>query len=123
MKRYDPESAPAPAEWLSLEEGERIALVERHHHEVEDGFPRSREHAVFHVIVENQLAIDGQVEVRAALDRLTAGGLSRHDAIHAIASVLAGYLHALAKSDTARFEQAVYDQGLRQLTARKWRDG
>lgn len=122
MKRYDPESAPPPGEWLSLEESERIALVERHHHEAKEGLPRSREHAVFHVIVENQLALEGQAEVRAALARLTAEGLSRHDAIHAIASVLAGYLHALAKSGTARFEQAAYDQELQQLTARKWRE-
>lgn len=123
MKRYDPESAPVPAEWLSLEESARIALVERHHREIEDDFPRPREHAVFHVIVENQLALEDQAEVRAALERLTAGGLSRHEAIHAIASVLAGYLHALAKSGTQRFEQATYDRDLRQLTAGKWRDG
>jgi hypothetical protein len=123
MKRYDPESRPVPAEWLALDESERIALVERHHQHIADDAPNARAHAVFHVIVENQLALEDQIEVRSALERLTGEGLSRHDAIHAVGSVLAGYLHDLAASKTARFDQATYDGKLRELTARKWRDG
>lgn len=53
-------------------------------------------HALAHVIVENQLAED-LPEARRALERLLGEGLDRHDAIHAIASVLMGHFWNLLK--------------------------
>lgn len=48
-------------------------------------------HAAMHVIVENQIAMNFDPTVRA-MERLQSQGLSRHDAVHAIGSVLAGLL-------------------------------
>jgi hypothetical protein len=49
-----------------------------------------RAHAANHVIVENQLAMGDATVVPATLARLMQEGLDRHDAIHAIGSVLVG---------------------------------
>ncbi|MCK1378669.1 hypothetical protein IVB33_11685 [Bradyrhizobium sp. 24] len=49
-------------------------------------------HAVIHTIMENQLA-DAELPVRGTAQRLMSEGLDRHEAIHAIGSVLVGYLN------------------------------
>ena len=80
-------------------------------------------HAAFHAIVENQIAL-GLGSVVRAVPRLMKQGLSRHDAIHAVASVLTGQLYeqANAKSqDSAEVVQARYDAEVERLSAKEWR--
>ena len=77
MNRYDPEHAPDPAEWRALDEQVRIQLAEEHHRVARIKLPNLKAHAVFHAIVENQLAENIEPVVRA-MARLTAEGLSRH---------------------------------------------
>ena len=56
--------------------------------------------------------------------RLTAEGLSRHDAIHAIASVLARHITELANAKTdEKASAAVYAAAFERLTAKRWRRG
>ena len=83
--------------------------------------PRLTAHAVFHALVENQLAEDYAPVVRA-MTRLTSEGLSRHDAVHAIAFVLAGHLNDLfgARAD-ATDSLAIYAAAVERLTAASWR--
>jgi hypothetical protein len=124
VNRYDSEIAPDPSQWLELDEGERALLVEKHHKELGDKVPNLHLHAMFHVIVENQLALEDQAEVRATLTRLRKEGLSRHDAIHAIGSVLAGHLNELARMKNPPNEpNAKYYAALKRITARSWRGG
>jgi len=114
MRRYDPEVAPDPAEWLALGELERIRLAEAYHNAAGIELPNLKSHAVFHSIVENQLAEELDPVVRA-MARLLEQGLTRHDALHAIGSVVAEHLFevlstadaALAKTAQARYEAAV----------------
>ena len=123
MKRYNPAIAPPREEWLSMSEGERIELAEKHHREVGIELPDVHAHATFHAIVENQLALE-DATVQMTLDRLVNDGLSRHDAIHAIGSVLADHLFNLAKSpQTGGNDNAKYYRALERITAKKWRDG
>jgi len=56
MKQYDPERPPNPVKWLALDEQERILLAESHHVAARIKLPITKVHAVFHVIVENQIA-------------------------------------------------------------------
>lgn len=88
VKHYDPDIAPNPIEWLALDEQERIQLVEGHHRAARVKLPNIKAHACFHAIVENHIA-DGLEPVARAMARLTNEGLTRHDALHAIASVVA----------------------------------
>jgi len=83
MNRYDPDNAPDPAEWLALEELTRIQLVEEHHRLARIKLPNLKAHAIFHAIVENQVAENLDPVVRA-MTRLTSEGLNRHEAVHAI---------------------------------------
>lgn len=118
MNRYDAFKAPDPEAWLALDEGLRVALVEDYHKRTEGRFPRLRVHSIFHNIVESQLAM-GLPEVGAALKRLMAEGLDPHQAVHAIASVMAGQIHGML-SKRQQFEQEAYDRALKELTAAKW---
>lgn len=63
---YDAERAPDPTLWLSLEESERLAAIQRaHRHPAAShpAIPNRRLHAVIHLIVENQLAAGEPAEV------------------------------------------------------------
>lgn len=83
MHRYDPERAPKAAEWLALDEQERIALAEKYHRVARIKMPNVKMHAIAHAVVENQIA-EGYEPVVRAMTRLISTGLSRHDALHAI---------------------------------------
>ena len=123
MNRYDPDRTPNPEEWLALDEQLRIRLAEEHHRLARIKLPNLKAHAVFHAIVENQLA-ENLESVARAMARLTAEGLTRHDAVHAIASVLAEHIHDPfnAKGDASN-SQAIYNAAVERLTAKGWRGG
>ena len=126
MDRYDPEIPPDPEKWLELDEQERLMLVENHHRDARIKMPQRarRLHAVIHTVVENQLAADDQDIVRDALLRLMEEGLTRHDAVHAIGSVLASHIYQVVKEeDTPTADHAAYYDALKALTAEKWRNG
>jgi hypothetical protein len=123
MRTYDPEKSPDAKHWLASDEGERIALVSDYHRRKRISMPAPELHAVIHVIVENQLAL-GDAVVLATLGRLVADGLSRHDAIHAIGSVLAEYLYELLRDSPAPENPiyAVYLERLKKFSAKDWLD-
>jgi hypothetical protein len=121
MQTYDPEAGPSAAEWLAVGEAERIALVESFHRRRRIRLPRLTLHATIHVVVENQVAL-GEAVVIDALARLRADGLTRHDAVHAVGTVLAGHIYELLKSPTAQMSDPnpPYLDRVRHLTAAEW---
>jgi uncharacterized protein YoaH (UPF0181 family) len=120
METYDPETAPDAAEWLELEEDERVSRVSDYHRHAKIKLPNLTIHAALHAVVENQIAEELQT-VRETVARLQAEGLSRHDAIHAVASVLVLRLQALMRQGPrAQFEIEAYSRDLRSLTAEGW---
>jgi len=122
MNRYDPEVAPPAEEWVALDEGERILLVEAYHRDARIPLSKTARklHASFHVIVENQLASNDEPVVRA-LARLMKQGLSRHDAVHAIGSVVAEEIYDLLKlQDAPDTSYARYYEAVEHLTAESW---
>ena len=123
MRRYDPERAPDSAAWLALDEQERHRLAAEAHENAPDWHPQAqakRAHAIYHVIVENQAAEGDPPEVGGTLARLLEEGLGRHDAVHAVASVLAAETWAMLKEKRS-FDQTAYLEGLRVLSAETWR--
>ena len=96
MEEYDPNQDPPPEEWLILDELKRISLNKEYHRRHRIRAPNGQRHAVVHAIVENQLALAEPVVV-ATLARLRSEGLSRHEAIHAIGSVLSDHLDSLLR--------------------------
>jgi len=120
---YDPDHAPNPKEWLALDEQERVILAEDYHRAKRIKLPSLKAHALFHVIVENQIAQNHGPVVRA-MSRLAGEGLSRHESIHAIAWVLAEHIYDILKS--ASDEQpsnANYDAAVERLSAKDWLGG
>jgi len=83
--QYDPLEAPEPEEWLAIDEAERIDLVKDYHRRARVRLPNEKLHAVFHVVVENQITLGNEIPVQSTVQRLMAEGLDRHEAIHAIA--------------------------------------
>ena len=73
-------------------------------------------HSLVHTVVENQIALGGETPLAETLARLKSQGLDRHDAIHAIASVLVNYIHAMLSGTDA----GQYYEALKGLTAESW---
>ena len=124
MEAYNPESAPEPEAWLELDEQERIARIEAWHRAAHIRLPNVTAHAAFHTVVENQIAMNLEPVVRA-MHRRTKEGLTRHDAIHAIASVVAEHVFDSLKgqSDDVDASQAGYLAAVERLTVTSWRQG
>lgn len=123
MEHYDPEIAPDSTEWLALDEAIRLMLVEGYHRDARIALPKAarRLHATFHVIVENQLALNDEPVVRA-LGRLISEGLSRHDAVHAVGSLVAEQIYDLLKvKDAPEAARIRYYAAIERLTAAGWR--
>ena len=124
MTQYDPEVAPDPAQWLALDEQQRIDLVEAHHRAARIKLPNATVHAVFHAIVANQIA-DGLEPVARAMARLQREGMSRHEAPHAIGSGAAVHVFEAMQSNVqyaTRTAQASYNAAVERLTAKSWRE-
>jgi hypothetical protein len=123
--RYDADMSPDPEEWLELDESDRIdAVIDYHKRAKKPVGENNRLHATVHVIVENQAAMGDATVVPATLDRLMREGLDRHDAIHAIGSVLAGIFFDVAKNPGKQVDiNAQYGRELGELTAASWRAG
>jgi hypothetical protein len=124
IQDYDPLAEPHPDAWLATDEQRRLDVVERYHRD--EGFEAERAgaHAAVHLIVENQIAEGDQLPVRRTLLRLMAEGLDRHEAIHAIGSVLAchinQYLRAAPGQQSDSDVNAPYFAELEKLTAEAW---
>ncbi len=119
---YDAERAPDAAAWTEASEDDRLAAIEAHHRALGAPHPAVRQprlHAAIHLVVESQLASGSPPEARRALDRLVRGGLSRHEAVHAIASVVASAAQGALSG--SRFDPAAYARALDALTAEAWR--
>jgi len=121
--RYDPLAAPTPGQWLALDEQERIRLVEDYHRRAGIRVPGAKAHAIIHVIVENQIALGDETPVERAIQRLMSEGLDRHDAIHAVGSVLAEHLQDLMSRPAASADEspnADFFAAVERLTAQQW---
>lgn len=124
MEVYNPDSAPDPKRWLAFDERERLDLV---HAAVsgEPHLPNPKLHATFHLIVENQVALGDETPVAAALERLVGEGLDRHDAVHAVGSVLSAHVYRAMKLGGEALEggdpNESYWRDLDSLTAESWR--
>lgn len=120
MDAYDPLRPPPIADWIELDESERLDLVRAYHEKQGDDLPNLDIHAVAHVIVENQVLLADETPVAAVMERLMQEGLDRHEAIHAIGYVFMGTLHETAQDDREADLTSAYYRELTQLTAEKW---
>jgi hypothetical protein len=126
MRRYDPHQAPDPKEWNALDEQERMQLVEQYHRRAGIRLPNAKVHAVIHAVVENQIVLGDELPVRRTLQRLMSEGLDRHDAIHAIGSVLAEHMFELLSTPEAASKpdpNDAYCAAVERLTAEDRPDG
>jgi hypothetical protein len=71
-------------------------------------------------VVENQVLLGDETPVASTLERLRGEGLARHDAIHAIGTVLAPVILDIVKGEIQSDPNLVYDQRLRDLGAETW---
>ncbi len=97
-----------------------MMLVMDYHREAGVELPSEQAHAAVHVVVENQIALGDETPARATLERLTREGLDRHEAIHAIGSVLMDFVQELLDDDTAPGANERYAEELGKLTAEEW---
>jgi hypothetical protein len=127
IQDYDPLVEPDAHDWLATGEQRRLDVVERYHRREDFNAEIVGAHAAIHVIIENQIAEGNQLPVRATILRLMDEGLDRHEAIHAIAAVLASHineqLHELREETQQKSGHdinAAYFSALKRLTAKSW---
>lgn len=118
---YDPNKPPSAQVWLALGENERIRLAQSFHVSARIKAPNLKAHAVIHVVVENQIAMGFGPSCRA-VERLQSEGLSRHDAVHAIGSIVAAHAYELmnAKQVDPGASQRLLNDAIDGLTAQGW---
>jgi hypothetical protein len=122
MNRYDPDQAPKPEQWLALDEQTRILLIEDYHRTLSVELPSLQAHAILHATIETQIAENITPVVRA-MTRLRREELSRHDALHAVATVLVEHMCDLSKAKVDQDNpNAAYYAALDRFTAKKWFD-
>ncbi|HEY1453032.1 MAG TPA: hypothetical protein VGF57_06175 [Roseiarcus sp.] len=119
---YDPAVAPDPAHWLALGEEECLDLVMDYHRRAGISLPRETMHSTIHVIIENQIALGDELPVRRTVERLMTEGLDRHEAVHAVGSLLTDKLfEAMKGPEAAAVSQEACNSAIEQLTAENWR--
>jgi hypothetical protein len=116
---YDPDKPVDAAEWLALDEGEQQLVVERYHKRARIRLPSRRVHAIIHAAIETQVA-EGHAAASRALERMLAEGLDRHDAVHAVGSVMAKHMFDIMKHGQS-FDEKAYATDLDALSAERWR--
>jgi hypothetical protein len=108
--------------WLALDESERMRSVERYHRRQRIRLPNETIHAVIHVIVENQVTLGDALPAKAVLFRLMKEGLDRHEALHAMGSVLSEKFFVVMSEQDAKGDlNADYVEKLESVTAESWR--
>jgi hypothetical protein len=124
LTKYDPERAPDPERWLAADEQWKFELVRRYHRRMGIHVEREMLHASMHTAVENQVAMGKETPVAAAVERLMGEGLSRHDAVHAVAAVLAWHMAGILSGRVPEEPDPneVYFAEVRVLTKQKWYD-
>jgi Domain of unknown function (DUF1841) len=113
--------ASGPTTWLGADDEVRTLAIRAHH----DGLaghpdqPDPKLHASFHLIAENQIAAGEPAETATALARLVGAGASRHEAIHAVMSVVATEVHAM-RQERRHYDRARVGGELARLLAADW---
>ena len=119
---YNPESATNAADWLEMPEEERIRVVAMFHmvHRLKSG--NAKAHAAMHVIIENQLAMGFGPTIRA-MARLQNQGLSRHESLHAVGSIVSGYMFDAMRKPAETDSQTLQTEmnaAIERLNAMSW---
>jgi hypothetical protein len=120
--QYEANDQPHSASWLELDENERVDAVMEYHRRAKVELENLKLHAMTHVVVENQVALGEATPVPATLNRLMQEGLDRHEAIHAIGSILMSIVFDVSQEPAVGGDiNARYSRELTTLTAASWR--
>jgi hypothetical protein len=120
--KYDPLTGPNALAWSHTDESERVAAVLKHHVGNREAKPNERLHAAIHAVVENQVAMGDSYPTAGVLARLMGQGLDRHDAVHAIGSLVSEHMfQALRDPSLGGSLGARYEADLIGLTAEDWK--
>jgi hypothetical protein len=119
VNEYNPDRAPDAEQWRAADEMDLMDLVFQYHETARIRMPNPQAHAALHVMVENQAALADKTPVAEAIVRLMGQGLSRHDALHAVGSVLLTHMNN-AKATSTPIRRDAYFHDVRALTAESW---
>jgi hypothetical protein len=119
ITRYDAGESPDPERWLEADEQVKAHAVEDHHRRLGVDVPDPHLHALVHVIVENQLAAGEPQAARETMARLLAARVSRHDAIHAVGSVVSAAMSKVLHEGSA-YDRDEVARALARLRPEDW---
>lgn len=124
MEKYNPLIEPNKEQWLNSSEKDRMETVRAFHKDNVEGLDDEAVlmHVSIHVIVENQLAL-GVECIPETIAKLTRQGLDRHEAIHAIGSMISEDIFNIIRGEKTEFSLKKYRKKLEKITAKRWRKG
>jgi hypothetical protein len=123
VTNYDPLVCPDPYKWLRTDEDQRHDVVRRFHRRAGAYVGNNEQlHCAMHVIVENQIALGDETAVPRTITRLVSQGLDRHDAIHAVGTILMRHMVRSVREHQV-FSPQSYDADLEALTPESWLAG
>lgn len=126
LRPYDPDEGPDAAEWLALGEDERVAAVRSWTARSESGIDvkvsNRHVYTVMLATVETQIAHGDELPVAATMARLVRLGMSRREAVHALATVLAETTYDAFYGEAADDPEVAYHAELAKLTPESWRN-
>ena len=118
-----PGETSEPKRLVAAAGAERVRVIATFHvvHRLKSS--NAKAHAALHTIVENQAATGFGPTVRA-LARLQSQGLTRHEAVHAVGSVLSRFMFAAMEGSSQTDSQALQsgiNTSIEALDAESWR--
>lgn len=121
---YNPNIQMQKTQWLEMDEGQRIAIVEAFHVQSNEDIELEAMtlHATFHVIVENQIAQNVTI-VEQTIAKLIRQGIDRHEAIHAISAIISEDILNAARGEGETFTIKKFRRKLEKITVKRWRKG
>jgi len=105
--RYAPDRPP-DADWMLRTDDDRISAIRLFHRGHDGRHPLGRDgwrHAFSHLLAESALAAGQDDAFREAFEAWLAAGLTRHEAIHALAECISGQLEDASKGQADEIEE------------------
>jgi len=123
--KYNAAVGPKPKRWLAADGRQKQKAVLRYHRRVGQGAPDPQAHANIHVMVEDQLATGDGKPPAEMLRGMMQDGRGRHNAVHAMGVIEAGYAWAMqANRDAATTDpraalsDSLHEQAVQELIER-----
>lgn len=122
VMKYDPMNPIEPAEWLAIDEEERLSMVFAYLDEIPEPIENKQVLGMLLTLTENQVAMGDETPVKAAVDRLEMEGLDRFTALLAVQEVFGEMMQEMAQDPSSRYSFELHKKRLAKIDSKVWKE-